>query len=532
MVRVGGMLFLSLAASTSFGGTVFTYQGNLSDAGRAAAGFYDFTFQLADSLAGGNYVAGPVTNTLVVTNGLFTVSLPFGDAVFDGSARWLEIGVRTNNGGGGFTTLSPRQAVTATPYASHAISAGVLSDGGAALTNIPASRLTGTIPLASLTGITAAQLDPGLAQLISNAVSSAMLQAATNLLALKPDLSINTANLPHFQRALMANRPVRVLWLGDSIGDNSAEAVANLFEDYSLDGLSRGAPFVYGNRFYSTLSIIESVPGSWWIPGAVCALTNSDSNIWGGPFFGGYVSADTLQFWYLAAPTNGIATLATSTDTTTWTTRAVVDESVGATGLAVTNIALPPGNYAVRISAAGRVQYLHPSLIDSTSLGAHMSVCNAFGRTLGDFLAMGTNNIAILLTNLNPDLIFYEEKKDVWTRTNWPAVAALFRTYAPGADVCLMPGQISNTFVDYPTPNPTNSSYAVALVDRTIASTNGWAFVDDYTPLSDWPGVVVANGFNADTVVHLNGTGKMFAGSIVVRRLGLLDYLYAAHLAR
>jgi len=33
--------------------------------------------------------------------------LDFGAGAFDGSARWLEIGVRASGSGGGFTTLSP-----------------------------------------------------------------------------------------------------------------------------------------------------------------------------------------------------------------------------------------------------------------------------------------------------------------------------------------------------------------------------------------------------------------------------------------
>ncbi|HNI61280.1 MAG TPA: hypothetical protein PKW11_15155, partial [Pseudomonadota bacterium] len=37
-------------------------------------------------------------NNVAVTNGLFTVTLDFGNQ-FPGADRWLEIGVRTNGGG-------------------------------------------------------------------------------------------------------------------------------------------------------------------------------------------------------------------------------------------------------------------------------------------------------------------------------------------------------------------------------------------------------------------------------------------------
>src|SRR5205085_3757006 len=54
-----------------------------------------------------------------VSNGLFTAALDFGSTAFWGAGRWLEIAVRPA-GNGSYTTLAPRQALTATPYASSA----------------------------------------------------------------------------------------------------------------------------------------------------------------------------------------------------------------------------------------------------------------------------------------------------------------------------------------------------------------------------------------------------------------------------
>jgi len=51
----------------------------------------------------------------LLSNGLFTATLDFGPGIFTGPERWLEIAVRTN-GSGNFTTNSPRQKITATPY--------------------------------------------------------------------------------------------------------------------------------------------------------------------------------------------------------------------------------------------------------------------------------------------------------------------------------------------------------------------------------------------------------------------------------
>ncbi len=142
----------------------FTYQGRLLDNGGPANGSYDLQFTLADALANGNSIAGPLTNAAVgVTNGLFSVTLDFGGSAFDGSPRWLEIGVRTTGSMGPYTPLSPRQAITATPYATFAANlapgAAVTLDG-AGITNLNASALAvGTVPLARLRGITTNELD-------------------------------------------------------------------------------------------------------------------------------------------------------------------------------------------------------------------------------------------------------------------------------------------------------------------------------------------------------------------------------------
>jgi len=131
--RLGVLLLATLAPqlSTVFAqGTAFTYQGRLNDGSRPATGIYDLRFTIYDAATNGSGVAGPITNsTTAISNGLFTVALDFGAGPFAGAARWIEIGVRTN-GGGGFITLSPRQPVAPSPYALYAGSATTLESGG------------------------------------------------------------------------------------------------------------------------------------------------------------------------------------------------------------------------------------------------------------------------------------------------------------------------------------------------------------------------------------------------------------------
>ncbi|MHC4089373.1 MAG: hypothetical protein ACYSVY_03675 [Planctomycetota bacterium] len=102
--------------------TGFTHQGQLKDAGIPADGEYDFKFRLYDST--NTQVGGEVEFEFVqVTDGLFTRELDCGPGIFTGEALWLEIDVRASGSGSSFTTLLPRQPLTAAPYALYALSA-------------------------------------------------------------------------------------------------------------------------------------------------------------------------------------------------------------------------------------------------------------------------------------------------------------------------------------------------------------------------------------------------------------------------
>jgi len=105
-------------------GTAFTYQGRLSQGGTPANGIFDFEFCLFDTLNGGNQVGVPIPfNDLSLTDGYFTIQLNFGESIFNGQARYLEVSVRLGTNTGGFTILSPRQELTATPNALYSLSA-------------------------------------------------------------------------------------------------------------------------------------------------------------------------------------------------------------------------------------------------------------------------------------------------------------------------------------------------------------------------------------------------------------------------
>lgn len=94
----------------------WTYQGRLNMAGAPFEGLADFEFQLFGSASGNDAIGSPIVElNKTVAEGLFTSVLDFGTAAYAPDARWMEIRVRPS-GGGAYTTLAPRQALTAAPF--------------------------------------------------------------------------------------------------------------------------------------------------------------------------------------------------------------------------------------------------------------------------------------------------------------------------------------------------------------------------------------------------------------------------------
>jgi len=118
---------LNVPLSTAFaqGTTAFTYHGRLTDTGSVPNGEYLMSFAIFPTNYSGSSLFS-ITNTVPVSNGLFTVTLDFGGGIFDGAPRWLELGVSTN-GPAAFTTLQPRQRILPTPYAILASTAATVS---------------------------------------------------------------------------------------------------------------------------------------------------------------------------------------------------------------------------------------------------------------------------------------------------------------------------------------------------------------------------------------------------------------------
>jgi hypothetical protein len=164
------LIFLLMLSQISLAqSTAFTYQGKLTDSGNPARGNYDFQFKLFDALSSGTQIGSALTFDgnagnqpfVVVANGIFTVQLVFVNcpSCFNGAPRFLEMAVKVHGGGVFPAPLSPRQAITSTPYAVKSMSAAAADGLSVACVNcvtsnqiasVNGSAVGGLIPVASV----------------------------------------------------------------------------------------------------------------------------------------------------------------------------------------------------------------------------------------------------------------------------------------------------------------------------------------------------------------------------------------------
>ncbi|MDX2130590.1 MAG: hypothetical protein SFY69_00890 [Planctomycetota bacterium] len=123
---------LAVCAGALAQSLAFTYQGELKSAGQPANGVYDMQFRLYDDAQEGANSASACADNVNVVDGRFTVVIDFAQQYANTSPRFLEIAVRADSGlscanPSGFTTLTPRQPLTAVPRAAAASAALMLA---------------------------------------------------------------------------------------------------------------------------------------------------------------------------------------------------------------------------------------------------------------------------------------------------------------------------------------------------------------------------------------------------------------------
>ncbi len=206
----------------------FTYQGRLTDNNVAAGGTYEMEFRVFDAATAGNQLPQPTpvtltftiagTNPVTVSNGVFTVKLDFGNGVFTGADRWLEISVRKPSDPPGFTLLTPRQPITSSPYSIKTLNANaadslssacILCITDAQISGIDGSKVTGSVASATTAG---------------SATTSTTAATATNALNLG-GLAANTYLQKNGDGSLLTNIAGTFKW--NVIAGTSQQAVGN-----------------------------------------------------------------------------------------------------------------------------------------------------------------------------------------------------------------------------------------------------------------------------------------------------------------
>lgn len=140
--------------------TAFTFQGRLNDGSAAASGNVQLEVRLYDALTGGTQIGSTVNIANVpLINGVFSTELDFGAPAFDGSPRFLEIGVRPAGSSNPYTVLGPRHHLSSVPYSIKsgtsvsadslsAVCSGCIQDAN--ISNVSGSKVTGEIPAQSV----------------------------------------------------------------------------------------------------------------------------------------------------------------------------------------------------------------------------------------------------------------------------------------------------------------------------------------------------------------------------------------------
>jgi hypothetical protein len=516
-------------------GTALSYQGRLNDNGSPANGLYDVRFMVWDAATNGNLVAGPLTHSATgVTNGLFAVMLDFGNGLFTGPARWLQLDVRTN-GNGAFTTLLPFQQILPMPYAIFANTA---------------SNLLGTLSAAQLSG-TFTGNGSGLTNVQGSAIVGSVPTANT---ATTTPLATNLANIPSAYLEVQASAiPFNNNWRMGS-WTNTLSAIKNKHQvRMQLDGtgllgfgLLDGAwsnllgviPFagvLNGQHWFSEgaqgAAVYSSGKDGYWYTGYIATTNiNGTNQCWGQmPFAWDVLEVDTStdtngSTWQLQTNTHGGVGYGVygdpygNADLAVQSTKSV---TLSAKSVYWTNSAGPQRITPQFIStSAGTNRFLSIGVWNSKlTNGIIVGYQNQSSSHPADELAISNQIISVLYSNWNPNIILWESPESVTTiepLTNW---IAFYQSACPSADIVICG--------EYPwggaTLGYTNGDVELGqnAMELSYAQQYGVAYFDGASPFVN-DATRDAMGFaitNSD--VHPTATGAAAYGYFLSRFLDL-----------
>jgi hypothetical protein len=504
---------------------VFTYQGRLLDGGAPANGSYDLRFGLTDAVTNGNFLGPVLTNVPVaISNGLFFVTLDFGVAAFDGSARWLEIGVRTNGSAGAYATVSPRQAVTAAPYATFATAAAQASlatnlvGGGTTLTSVPAASLVGTIPIERLAGITANQIDSATWQSATN--------TATNIVAALAAMTSGRDDLNRWSwantlRKIGQRQPIQIMMLGDSVASGTYFPLLSTLQKIYGNGGGNGAGGALLFNMVPTPPAVQILEDqSVWFQ-SFCRLTNGGIITWFS-YSSISVTGNVLEVDYIAKGGAGSFKIQTNLNNSVWNdvagyTTVNADNGGAPAGMVIriTNAVAAPFQIRV-IGLAGVVDFPGGGIVDYTKPGVIMNDFTKFASDWYQLLDVPDAVKAPILRSWAPDLMLA-------TFRDWPMALqeqlprwhTFLTNYLPNTDFVIL---------GVPPIEDNDQYWSVELnqAARSNAQYFGWGYFDGYHIFGNFASGL-ASGLLQTGTTHPTTAGYNHIANTLFNWLGLAD---------
>ena len=498
-------------------GTAFTYQGRLLDGSQAAQGTYDFQFRLVDAATNGNGV-GPALSfaSLLVSNGLFETTLDFGAGSFDGSARWLEISVRTNGSLAPRLVLNPCQRLTPSPYAAfaqNAASAGVAS--GLAGTNLLGGNGGGFTNLNG-TGLVAGTVN-------SNAFDAGTWTLMTNQMN-EGSCNLNRWSWQNTMIKLAAGAPIHLLSIGDSMA-SSMQFYGPLFlafkNAYGFDG---GVGF----GAFNLLNSLATAP----------AWQTNDWNVWFTwfgmvPSGGIYtwtslantsVTGNVLEVDYVAEAGGGAFKIQTNINNSGWQdvpglTNVSANNGGALTSRVIrwTNVHTAPLQLRV-VGLSGTVRVISGSIMDFTKPGAILNDFCCNGSSIINFLYLPEAITGPILQSWAPDLIFCKWWDGPSTLA-WagPQFHDFLAKYVPKADLVWVGENPIEGELDVTCTLPLN------IAERSMCQQYGWAYFDGYSIFGSFTNGLAHGFLQPNHDPHLTSSGSIFEADALLNWLGLLD---------
>jgi hypothetical protein len=498
-------------------GSAFTYQGRLTDSGSPANGNYDLRFTLYDAISGGTILGGPVTNTVVgVSNGLFTVVLDFGAGPFDGNSRWLDICARSNGAATIFTTLAPRQQLTATPYA------------------IAAGNLNGTVSTAQLTGTLPASVFAGAFGIVTTNNLDNSTWLSSRLPLVDTFMNLNRYSWTRTLTKLRLNQTIRVQLDGNGLMAQPQYMPA-LFVQY-LAGLRPISGFTTWFQYAPNASLTFFGSNGRYGGGYGdtnwfafnFTTTNASGNVILTP--SGY-AFDTVEVDYIGQPNGGHFKIQTNgVDVPGFT--AISTMAASRTGL-VTRVTFPQpitGTWETAATDNGTNIFVNWGAWNSQITNGLLLGQNAAPSSgIADYLITGgntngsTTNIMVpIYKSWSPDLLIWSGPNGPLTYTNTVNgynITNLFNFFANLQTDVVYAGNYPFG-IDATNLDPQLSVLLADLMARSLCPQYGYGYFDGYQPFvnySNW----AARGFGAGDGVHATRAGYNAWSSFLWNWMGL-----------